>query len=104
MDLPLALLVPLFLEAYYQFILQMPKAIHNPIRPHIVFHDPLLPAFTDSLAFFRPRKRTGNFYRRESLAMVVIIWVLTPVIWAFLFTSATHSPIPLQPISRRRRD
>jgi|LakMenEpi03Aug12_release.lakeMendotaPanAssembly.Ray.scaffolds.fasta_scaffold49778_2 trk system potassium uptake protein TrkH len=89
-----AILVPFFLAGWYQFF--VPPLLHP--QPHSTgsFLATLLICFALGLGFhFFGRSATGQVYRKEGLAIVVLIWILTPAISAlpFFLSGTLENPI-----------
>jgi trk system potassium uptake protein len=86
------LCIPLILAAFYEFLI--PES--HP-QPHTTLSFLSSLAFTLSLAFFfrfLGRKATGIIYRRESIFLVVLIWLITAFLSALPFIfSRTLSPL-----------
>lgn len=78
-------LLPLLIAAYYQFIAD--PALHP--HPHTTvyfFQSIIYSTLLGGIFYWLGRKAQGNLYRREALAIVVIIWILTPLVSALPFT------------------
>lgn len=78
-------ILPLLISAYYQFFAD--PAEHPQPHSTVSFLQSIFcSALVGSLFFWFGRNAQGHLYRREALALVVIIWVLTPAISALPFT------------------
>ena len=89
--LSIILLIPLFLSIYFQYVemSQKPSAI-------LAFVKTIFVCLGLSAVFlYFGRKATGNFFRRESVLLVVMIWFLTTVISSlpFWFSNTLENPI-----------
>lgn len=89
------LLIPFFLGCYYQFYAN--PSVHP--QPHSTFS--FLITFFISLALggtccYLGRKSKGVLYKKESIALVLIIWLLTPCIGALPFLISGTLSRPLQ--------
>lgn len=73
------LLFPLFLAAYYQFIAD--PSLHPQPHTTLYFFITILISLLVGMAFHYFGKRAqGHVYRKEGLAIVVMIWLLTPAL------------------------
>lgn len=78
-------ILPLLIAAYYEFIAS--PNLHPQPHGTISFLQSLFCSLLLGFLFYWwGRKAQGNLYRREALALVVIIWVCTPIISALPFT------------------
>lgn len=78
------LLVPFFLAFYYQFIIE--PQFHP--QPHTTIHffvSILLCLGLGAFFHYLGRNAAGHLYRKEGLALVVLIWLITPLISALPF-------------------
>ncbi len=92
--LTLTLFLPLCLALFYQF---WSEPAHHP-QPHsslAFFYTILISAALAAIFLFFGRKSEGRLYRREGLASVFFIWMLTPAIAGlpFLFSGTLENPI-----------
>lgn len=88
-------ILPLLIAAYYQFIAD--PALHP--QPHTTLHflqSIIFCVLLGGVIFWFGRKAQGYLYRREALALVVIIWLLTPLISALPFTLSGTLKNPIQ--------
>lgn len=90
----LIILIPLGLAAYYEFF----SPIQDHPQPHstIAFIDTFIVCMLLSAFLMRVGKNsTGNIFRREGLALVVMIWFITPFIAAmpFYFGGVLNHPM-----------
>lgn len=89
------LLAPLILAAYYQFI--QDPALHPQPHSTLAFFWSILISVGISLTLlYFSRHSTGHLYRREGLAIVVFLWLLTPVLAALPFVLSGTLTHPLQ--------
>ena len=80
----ITLLVPLGIALYYEFV--APPEVHPQPHATLAFFLSLVICVAVALALrWFGRKRTGALYRREGLALVVIIWFVTAIIAALPF-------------------
>lgn len=78
------LLAPLAIAFSYEFIL--PKSMHSQPFETLAFFETLCVSFILALFFqFLGKKASKTLYRKEAIALVVIIWVLTPALAALPF-------------------
>lgn len=90
----LMLLVPIIVALYFEFFKLEP--LHPPYLATISFLSTFGISLGLALLFrFIGRKTRGDLYRRESLLLVPIVWVITSVLSAlpFLFSGTIESPI-----------
>lgn len=78
-----ALLIPTILAMYYQFV--TPKEHPQPHTTLAFLGSLLITLSIGTLFYFFGEKISGRIYRREGLAIVVFIWLLTPLISALPF-------------------
>lgn len=90
----LILMIPLALAVYYQFIAN--PADHPQPHSTIAF---LITVFISgslgSICSLLGRDDTGHLYKKEGIALVALIWLLTPAIAAlpFIFSGTIHNPV-----------
>jgi trk system potassium uptake protein TrkH len=92
--LSIALLIPLSLAAYYQFL--APPCLHpQPHSTQAFFFTFLLSVIIASLFRLGGRGNIGQLYRRESIVLVVLLWLITSLISAlpFYFSHTLTRPI-----------
>jgi len=90
----LMLLLPFFLAIYYEFVA---NPLDHP-QPHSTWAFLISIVICSIVAMFfswMGKKSSGRMFRRESLAAVVLIWVLAPAIAAmpFVFSGTLTNPI-----------
>lgn len=87
----LILLIPLFIAIYYQFISPSIK----PNSTLAFLYTILVSLGLSALFLFGGRKASGNFFRRESVLIVIMVWVLATIISAlpFYFSKTLVDPI-----------
>ncbi len=92
--LTLTLFLPLCLALYYQFWLE-PEYHPQPHSSLAFLYTILISAMLAAIFLFFGRKSEGRLYRREGLASVFFIWMLTPAIAGlpFLFSGTLSNPI-----------
>ena len=88
------LLLPLIIAGYYQFFADTQS---HP-QPHTTAHffvTILVCLLLGGVFHYFGREASGHVYRKEGLAMVVMIWILTPVICAlpFFLSGTLKNPI-----------
>lgn len=80
----LVLLIPLFVAGYYEFI---DTKLHHP-QPHTTlefFYTFLISASVGFIGWYLGPKKKGHLYRREWVAALVLIWLITPAMSALPF-------------------
>lgn len=87
-------LLPLLIAAYYQFFAD-PSLHPQPHSTLSFFQSIICCALLGGVFLMLGRKSQGQLYRREALALVVIIWILTPLVSAlpFSFSGTLKNPI-----------
>lgn len=88
-----ALIIPLLVAGYYEFIAD--PTFHPQPHSSLSFIETIAISLVIAFCFYWiGRKTKTQLYRREGLAIVVIIWVLTPAISAlpFLLSGTLQSP------------
>ena len=94
----LALAEPLCLTilvaAYYQFAVE-PSEHPQPHTTQYFLLSFILTAFLGSVFYWIGKRTAGHLYRREALALVVIIWFFTPVVSAlpFYLSGTLENPV-----------
>jgi trk system potassium uptake protein len=89
--LAVLLSLPLFLAAYYQFLSPSHPQPHSTFAFLLTL---LISSILGILLRFIGRSATGQLYRRESILVVVLIWIVTSFISSLPFTlSGTLSPL-----------
>jgi trk system potassium uptake protein len=91
---PLVLLIPTLLSIYYEFFAS--RFLHP--QPHATLSFLITIAICliiSGLLTFFGKKATGTIYRRESIFLVVSIWIVTSVISAcpFYFSKTLQDPV-----------
>lgn len=94
MGFSLTFFIPLFVAAYYQFEGD-PVSHPQPYSTNAFFLSFLLTALFGSFFYWIGKKTAGHLYRREALALVVIIWFLTPLVssFPFLLSGTLNNPV-----------
>ncbi|MCB1114223.1 MAG: TrkH family potassium uptake protein [Chlamydiia bacterium] len=89
------LLIPIGVAGYYQFFDTLE---HHP-QPHTTiyfFYTLLITLALGFLGYFAGKKTKPQLYRREGIAAVVLIWLITPAISALPFVLSGTLENPLQ--------
>jgi trk system potassium uptake protein TrkH len=92
--LALALLVPLGIAAYYQY-LEIPEVHPQPHSTWPFFWTFVICVGIAGILYWIGKDSSGNIFRREGLAAVVAIWFITPAIGAlpFWFSDTLDDPV-----------
>ncbi len=86
--------LPLLIAAYYQFMAD--PSLHPQPHSTLAFLQSMICSlFLGFLFYCWGRKTEGHLYRREALALVVIIWICTPLISALPFSLSGTLKNPL---------
>ncbi|MBA3957348.1 MAG: TrkH family potassium uptake protein [Parachlamydiaceae bacterium] len=89
------MLLPMLIAVYYQFFVD-PAQHPQPHSTLAFFESVIVCAGVGSLFYFFGRNTSARLYKKESIALVVIIWFLTPALAAFPFTFSNTLSNPLQ--------
>ncbi len=86
--------IPLFVSIYYEFIAS-PELNPQPPCTMAFLITIAISFFIAFLFYLLGKKATGNLYRRESMLLVAIIWIITASIGAlpFYFSNTLNNPI-----------
>lgn len=89
-----AFILPLLIAAYYQFVAEPTEHPQQHTTQYFLFSF-ILTAFLGSIFYSIGKRAGGHLYRREALALVVIIWVFTPIVSAlpFYLSGALNNPV-----------
>lgn len=87
------LLVPLIFAAYYEYV-ATPEAHPFPHSTSAFFYTFLISFFIGIICTNAGRTQIGTIFRKESVAIVVLIWVLTPIVAClpFYLTNTLENP------------
>jgi trk system potassium uptake protein TrkH len=86
------LLIPTAVAGYFQFL--EPEAHPQPHTTLYFFETILFSLLLAGFCFYFGKKNIGTIYRREGIAAVVLIWILTPALSAlpFLLSGTLANP------------
>lgn len=88
------MLIPFFLACYYQFFVE--SHLHPQPHSSLAFLVSIGVCFaTGSIFYWFGRKSLGHIFKKEAVAIVVMVWFLTPVMAAlpFVFSNTLSNPL-----------
>lgn len=90
-----SLFIPFIVAGYFQFIAD--PETHPQPHTTLYFFESIIICFALALFFYwKGKGSSGNLFRKEGLAVVVIIWLLSPLLGSLPFTLSGTLTNPLQ--------